>query len=244
MPSYHFRVCTDWGRGSPRSGWPGRRPSSWAADTCRTASAKARRCYWWGPDNFAGTPRRRCPPTWRRSKVSARSGVETLNLPRAARRRVSHGIPPPGLSADCSIPATRTRHERDLISATKVDFLLIYFHAIYFKTVLGHRNIYLRQFYRVTTVSMCISVLSSGFIRVAGFIDSIRRLGIALKLINMNSPLPLVLRPFAQVASKIRSDASPWRYIALSVRGARISGKGKTETDSQKARKAPPPSPF
>jgi len=52
-------------------------------------------------------------------------------------------------------------------------------------------------------------------------------------------------RPFAQVASKIRLDASPRRYIVLSVRGTRISlWEGKTETDSRKARKAPPPPPL
>lgn len=84
-------------------------------------------------------------------------------------------------------------------------------------------------------MSTCISFIP-GFYQDRGFIDSIRRLGIALKLINMNSPLPCSPdRPFAQVASKIRSDASPRRYIALPVRSIRIR-EGKTETDSQRGR--------
>lgn len=109
--AYHFRVCTSWERGSPRSDWPERRSSSWAADTCRAASVRARRCHWWDPDNFAGTPRRRCPPAWRRSKVSARSEVEILNRPPAAQRTVYRETLPRGLSAGCSIPARRKERQ-------------------------------------------------------------------------------------------------------------------------------------
>lgn len=105
--AYHFRVCTSWERGSPRSDLPGRRSSSWAAGTCRAASAWARRCHWSDPDNSAGTPRRTCPPAWRRSKVSARSGVETLGRPPAARRTVYRETPPRGLSAGCSAPGEK-----------------------------------------------------------------------------------------------------------------------------------------
>lgn len=107
MFPYRFRVCTGWERGSPRSDCSSRRSSSSSVDICRVASVEAPRCHWRRPDSFAGIPRRKCRPTWRRSKVSARSEVGTSSLPPEVRRTVYRETLPRDLIGDCSVPVTR-----------------------------------------------------------------------------------------------------------------------------------------